>query len=69
VVISHEKYTRGTYLGKMYYMKLWVLESIGMGVIGKLTLTSKVKSKKDQLVSRMGEKSTKKQRKRKNHMF
>jgi len=35
------------YLGEMYYMKLLTLESIGMGAIGKLTLTPKVKSKKD----------------------
>ncbi len=44
-------------------MKLWILQSIGMGAIGKLTLTPKVKSKKDQLVSRMGEKKYKKAKK------
>ncbi len=40
-----------------------------MGAIGKLTLTPKVKSKKDQLVFRMSKKSTKKARKRKNYVF
>jgi hypothetical protein len=57
VVISHEKYLNPWYIFRRNVLYDTVdLESIGMGAIGKLTLTPKVKSNEDQLVFRMSEK-------------